>query len=98
MFILHEEVQADLERVSLYIFEEWSFEQANRYIRLIMDEVDFICLNPESGIDFSAVRKGYFKARAQSHFIFYRINSSKNELEVIRILHQRKDIDNRLKG
>lgn len=92
-----EAAQADLEDIWLYTLKEWSLEQADRYLNLIMDEVDLLCLSPDLGIDFSSVRKGYFKARAQSHFIFYRINSSKNELEVIRILHQRMDIDNRLK-
>ena len=90
------EAHNDLQSIWLYTFEEWSAEQANRYFNLILDEVEFICQNPLSGKNYEAIRKGYFKARVKSHFIFYKINQVKEEIEIIRILHQRMDIDTRL--
>ncbi|WP_228420408.1 type II toxin-antitoxin system RelE/ParE family toxin [Chryseobacterium sp. 5_R23647] len=38
------------------------------------------------------MRKGYFRSRVKSHFIFYRINIKNEEIEIIRILHQQMDI------
>lgn len=85
----------DLESIWLYTFENWSLEQADRYFNLLMDEIEYISNKPESGDDFSHVRKGYLRSRIKSHFIFYKINKKKSQVEIIRILHQRMDIENR---
>lgn len=90
------EAKNDIEKVWLYTFENWSLEQADRYLDLIMDEIEYIAENPNSGKDFSDVRKGYLKTRIKSHFIFYKVNKKQNEVEIIRVLHQRMDIENRL--
>ena len=86
----------DLEHIWLYTFENWSIEQADRYFNLIMDEIEYISNKPESGHDFGHVRKGYLRSRIKSHFIFYKINRKQKHVEIIRILHQRMDIENRL--
>lgn len=86
----------DFENIWLYTFENWSLEQADRYFNLIMNEIEFLTQNPDSGNDFSFVRKGYFRSKIKSHFIFYRIDKKNEILEVIRILHQRMDLENRL--
>ncbi|TXH21208.1 MAG: type II toxin-antitoxin system RelE/ParE family toxin [Chitinophagaceae bacterium] len=90
------EAQDDLENIWLYTFNTWSKEQADRYYNLILDEIEFIADNPNSGKDYSHVRKGYLRSRVKSHFIFYKINSKENLVEIIRILHQQMDIENRL--
>ena len=86
----------DLENIWLYTFENWSVEQADRYFNLIMNEIEFITQNPDSGNDFSAVRRGYFRSKIKSHYIFYRIDHKNKILEIIRILHERMDIESRL--
>jgi len=72
-------------------------EQADRYYNLLMDEVEYLATNPFSGKDFSEIRKGYFASRVKSHFIFYKILKSKKAIEIIRVLHQRMDIETLLK-
>ncbi|MCB0806833.1 MAG: type II toxin-antitoxin system RelE/ParE family toxin [Bacteroidales bacterium] len=86
----------DLENIWLYTFENWSAEQADRYFNLILDEIEYISSKPDSGNDFSHIRKGYFRTRIKSHFIFYKIDKKKKLVEIIRIFHQRMDIENRL--
>lgn len=86
----------DLENIWLYTFENWSIEQADRYINLIIDEIEYVAQKPDSGFDFSFVRKGYYRSRIKSHFIFYRIDHKNDIVEIIRVLHQRMDIENRL--
>jgi len=93
IFKISKEAKKDLEQIWLYTFENWSDEQADRYINLIFDEIEFIVQYPHSGIDYNAIRKGYFKSRVKSHFIFYKINSKENTIEIIRIMHQVMDID-----
>jgi toxin ParE1/3/4 len=86
----------DLENIWLYTYENWSKDQADRYFHLIMDEIEYIAKQPESGHDFSHVRNGYVRSRVKSHLIFYRINQKKKVVEIIRILHERMDIESRL--
>lgn len=90
------EATNDLEDIWLYTFKNWSVEQADRYFNLLMDEVEFISENPLTGKDYSHIREGYFRTRVKSHFIFYKTNADKNIIEVVRVLHQQMDIDERL--
>ena len=39
----------DIENIWLYTFEKWSLEQADRYINLIIDEIEYLSYNPNSG-------------------------------------------------
>ena len=85
---------SDLEEIWLYTFENWSVDQADHYYNLIFQEIQFIRKNIASGTSMEHVRKGYRASKVKSHFIFYRIQN--NVLEIIRILHEQMDIENRL--
>ena len=93
-FVISKKAISDLEEIWLYTREKWSIEQADRYYNLIFDEISFICKNKTAGKSMEHVRKGYFAAKVKSHLIFYRIQPDK--IEIIRILHERMDIENRL--
>lgn len=95
-FKISVEATKDLEKIWHYTLENWSIEQADRYYNLILDEIENITKNPYSGKDYSHIRKDYFRTRIKSHFIFYKINFKKKEIEIIRILHQLMDVESRL--
>ncbi|MBE0648415.1 MAG: type II toxin-antitoxin system RelE/ParE family toxin [Bacteroidales bacterium] len=95
-YLISHLARQDLENIWLYTFENWSADQADRCFNLIMDEIEYISSKPDSGYDYSQVRKGSLRSRIKSHFLFYRINKKKNLVEIIRILHQRMDIESRL--
>ena len=84
---ISKQAEIDLENIWLYTFEEWSLEQADYYVDLILDGAEYISKNPKSGKDYNDGRKGYFRSRVKSHFIFYRINLKEEMVEIIRILH-----------
>lgn len=86
----------DIENIWLYTFENWSLEQADRYVDLIFNEIEYVADNPYSGRDFNYIRKNYWCAKVKSHLVFYRVTDKQDYLEVIRVLHQRMDIENRL--
>lgn len=92
------EAQNDLENIWLYTFETWSAKQADRYYDLILNEIEFIAENPDAGRDYSSVRKGYLRSKVKSHFIFHKINPKEKLVEIIRILHQQMDVENRPNG
>ncbi|MDR2206429.1 MAG: type II toxin-antitoxin system RelE/ParE family toxin [Flavobacteriaceae bacterium] len=92
---ISEKANEDIENIWLYTYENWSQEQADRYYRLIMDEIEFVAENFESGRSMEHLKKGYRATKVKSHIIFYK-KSRKNITEIIRVLHQRMDIENRL--
>jgi len=86
----------DFENIWLYTFENWSKNQADRYINLIFAEIEYLAQNPLVGKDMRQVRKNYRCSKVKSHLIFYRTSEKNSEIEIIRILHQRMDIESRL--
>src|SRR6478736_3370436 len=86
----------DIESTWLYTFENWSLEQADRYVNLIFDEIEYLAENPASGKDFNHIRKNYRCSKVKSHLMFYRVTGKQSEIEIIRVLHQIMDIENRL--
>ncbi len=96
MYKISNEDQNDIENIWLYTFENWSTAQADRYYNLILDEIENLAQNPEVGKDCSHIRKDYLRSKVKSDFIFYKINKKENTIEIIRVLHQQMDIENRL--
>ena len=86
----------DLAKIWLYTVETWSIEQADYYYNLLMDEIEYIAAHPKAGKDYNEIRKGYFRTRVKFHFIFYKIDLTGSQVEIIRILHQQMDVQSRL--
>lgn len=93
-FVISKKAISDLEEIWLFTAEKWSVEQADRYYNLILDEIRFICKNNKYSKSMEHVRKGYRSTKVKSHLIFYRFVN--HTIEVIRILHERMDLENRL--
>ncbi len=93
---ISQEANRDIENIWLYTYENWSLKQADRYFNLIMNEIEYLTENPGFGKDYSQIRKGYFRSRIKSHLIFFKINRKNEEIQIIRSLHQRMDIESRL--
>ena len=94
-YIISEKALEDINKIWIYTAENWSVEQANRYYNLIFDEIEYIAANFLMARDFENIRKNYRFSKIKSHIIFFKKNKF-NEIEVIRVLHERMDIDNRL--
>ena len=93
-FVISKKAVSDLQEIWLYTVETGSVEQADRYYNLIFDEINYICKNSTAGKSMEHVRNGYRASKVKSHLIFYRLLD--NTIEVIRILHEQMDIENRL--
>jgi toxin ParE1/3/4 len=93
---LSRKAEEDLEDIWLYTLETWSKEQADRYLSLIFDEIEFLTANPKTGQDFDHIRKNYRYSKVKSHLIFYKHKKSEDVIEVIRILHERMNLENRI--
>ena len=94
-YIISEKAIEDINKVWNYTAENWSMEQADRYYNLIYDEIEYIVRNFELAHDFSKIRKSYKYSKVKSHLIFFKKDKN-NEIEIVRVLHERMDIENRL--
>jgi len=94
-YLISEKANQDIEKIWLYTFENWSLELADRYYNLILDDIEFISENFESGKSVDYIKKGYRASIVKSHIIFYK-KSRRNIVEIIRVLHQKMDIENRI--
>ncbi len=90
------EAIADLEKIWLYTLHRWSREQADRYYKLIMDEIKFVIENFDLCRKVDFIRTGYRMSKVKSHLIFFK--KAGEYVEIIRILHQNMDIENRLRS
>lgn len=88
--------KGDMENIWLNTVDKWSFGQADNYIDELISLIERITRKQFLGKSFHHIRPGYFKFPFKSHFIFYKINKTEEYVEIIRILHQRMDIENRL--
>ncbi|UQD56537.1 type II toxin-antitoxin system RelE/ParE family toxin [Flavobacterium sp. K5-23] len=94
-YIISEKALEDINNIWIYTAENWSVEQANRYYNLIIDEIEYIVDNFEMGRDFGKIKKSYKYSKVKSHLIFFRKDKT-NVIEVVRVLCERMDIENRL--
>jgi toxin ParE1/3/4 len=93
-YVLSPRAKSDLEEIWSYTESHWGFDQAERHIRELARHLDSIAAHPTSGRPCPEVRAGYYKYRAESHFLFYRMTS--DGVDVVRILHERMDFGRHL--
>ena len=85
----------DLEGIWKYTFRKWSKDQADRYHTLIISEIEYIADNKSVGKDMSHIKEGYLVTCVKSHVIFFK--RQRGIVHVIRILHQKIDIESNIK-
>jgi toxin ParE1/3/4 len=89
--ILTRKAKTDLAAIWDYTFREHGEAQADSYLADI-DRMLALALGfPNIGLDYSYIRRGYRKIASGHHLIFYVPRD--NVIEVIRVLHERMDID-----
>lgn len=93
--ILRQEAIDDLNDIWAYTLEEWSEKQADKYY----ETLKFACLQigkyPKLGKEYDGISSNLLGLKTAKHIIFYQI-VSEEEIEVIRILHERMDLKIRI--
>jgi toxin ParE1/3/4 len=93
--ILRQQAIDDLNDIWAYTFEEWSERQADKYYASLEFACTQIGKNPELGKKYKGINSNLLGLRVGKHIIFYQI-IAKDEIEIIRILHERMDLKNRI--
>ena len=92
--VLSPKAKSDLSDVWDYTFSQWGATQTEKYVRELYSVMEAQVLDLSTSVDISDVRKGYRKARSGSHVVFFKV--IKDEIDVVRILHQRMDFNRHL--
>lgn len=81
----------DLEDIARYTLEHWGRRQMAKYLRELDTTIQKLATDPELlGRDRSHVKPGLRSIpHKQYHFVFYRVRGE--TVEIIRVLHQRRD-------
>lgn len=85
----------DLAEIWEYTYEEWSEKQANKYYKLLLDSCQELANYPKFGKDYELIQPNLLGFKTNHHIIFYRIILV-NEIEIIRILHERMDLKTKI--
>ena len=86
---------ADLDGIWTYTLRTWGEAQAQRYLREIAAASTAAATGQRPGQAIDDIRPGYRKVLVNAHVVFFRVVEN-GDAEVIRILHQRMDVDRQL--
>ena len=95
MFFLTSKAYEDLKSIAIYTQENWGVSQRNIYLKMMDNAFNELSEDPDRGRKIDNIRSGYHKYKIGKHFIFYRL-VSESDIEIIRILHQKMDIESHL--
>jgi len=94
-YFLSNKAVEDLSDIWNYTYETWSEKQADKYYKLLIDSCNEISINPEIGRNYDEIDENIYGYKVGRHIIFYQVIET-NKIEVVRILHERMDLKNKI--
>ena len=85
----------DLKSIGRFTLKFWGREQRNIYLSKLDESFHILADQPHVGSARDDIRMGYRVYHVGRHLIFYRQKST--DIEIIRILHDRMDVETHLK-
>ena len=93
-FSFTQRARDDLLSIGRYTRKQWGKTQQIRYLTQLDNAFLDLADKLDIGHACDEIRKGYFKYGVGKHMIFYR--HTKGQIEIVRILHGRMDIEQHL--
>ena len=90
IYILSEIADKDLEGIFDYTFDEFGFDQAEKYLLEIEEIFQNLIANPQIGKKRDEIKQDLYSFPKDNHIIFYRILD--NHIRIVRVLHGSRDI------
>ena len=94
-YVLTNNAVDDLSKIWDYTDEVWSENQADKYYFELLSDCQELAENQNLGKNYNEIEKNLLGFQSGRHLIFYRILNA-TKIEIIRILHTRMDLKNRL--
>ena len=96
-YVLSRQAIKDLTEIWMYTCSTWSDIQADKYYELLTGAFVPISNNPDLGKSYVDLSIGLLGMRVGHHIIFVR-QSKENQIQIIRVLHVRMDLNRNIKG
>ncbi|NBC04301.1 MAG: type II toxin-antitoxin system RelE/ParE family toxin [Bacteroidetes bacterium] len=94
-YTLTRKAEDDIREIWTYTLEEWDEEQAEIYLNGLESKIKEASENPDTiGQARPDIKSGYMSFLYESHIVFFR--KEMNYIVVVRVLHQKMDIQKRL--
>ncbi|MEO8117221.1 MAG: type II toxin-antitoxin system RelE/ParE family toxin [Bacteroidota bacterium] len=87
----------DFSEIWNYTIKAWSECQAEKYYAELINTCKLISDDPNIGKTYDEIVPEIFGLKMKKHIIFYR-NSKRNNIEILRILHEKMDLKKKLKN
>lgn len=94
-FLISEKAVLDLTKIWEYTYEVWSENQADKYYELLIEACQEISKHPDMGRNYDEIEKNILGFSVGKHIIFYQ-EIKPSAILIVRILHERMDLKNRL--
>lgn len=85
----------DLSNIWDYTFEYWSEKQADFYYFELLKNCQQLAENQNLGKNYNEISSEIFGYKFGQHLIFFR-KLNEHEIEIVRFLHSRMDLKNRI--
>ncbi|MDR2231951.1 MAG: type II toxin-antitoxin system RelE/ParE family toxin [Tannerella sp.] len=94
-YFLSNQAVEDISDIWNYTCDTWSEIQADKYYQLIITSCQAVAARPAIGRRYDEISSEMLGFHVGKHIIFYKL-IDQQEIEVIRILHERMDLKNKL--
>lgn len=78
----------DLDEIWDYTADHWGVDRANDYVANLRKTAEALASTASLSADASYLGEGLRKARSGAHLIYFQLT---DEIDVVRILHERRD-------
>jgi len=86
-YILSPQAQKRLKQIRDYTLKNYGEKQKRVYMKMLRDKMRQAAQNPKKeGKSRDDIKTGYYSARAEKHYIYYRIRST--YIDIIDVLHE----------
>lgn len=94
--LIRPEAEIDIEDIADHTIAQWGIEQARHYVGDLRRAIERLSVDGLRRPEEAELFPGLRRARSGHHFIFYLIDDER--VDVIRVLHERRDMMRQLQG
>jgi len=94
-YFLTNKAVEDLSTIWDYTFDTWSEYQADKYYYMLLDSCQELADGKVVGKNYDEIKKEIIGSKIGQHILFYR-KLKGIRIEIVRILHNRMDLKNRM--
>jgi toxin ParE1/3/4 len=95
-YIVTNKAVDDLSEIWDYTYDLWSEKQADKYYNMLLEYCQDLADKPSLGRNYNEINDDIIGFKASHHIIFYK-ELKEDQIQIVRILHNRMDLKSRIK-